>query len=55
MKNGMVVQSVLRNGHLEDAEIGLGFLLGGGGKNYDGKHFSFVAHRSAFEFGKTAT
>lgn len=52
VKNGMVVQSVLRNGHLEDAEIGLGFLLGGGGKNYDGKHFWFVADRSAFGIRK---
>jgi hypothetical protein len=52
VKNGMVVQSVLRNGHLEDSEIGLGFLLGGGGKNYDGKHFWYVAHRSAFGIRK---
>jgi hypothetical protein len=52
VKNGMVVQSVLRHGRLEDAEIGLGFLLGGGGKNYDGKHFWFVAHRSAFGIRK---
>jgi hypothetical protein len=48
VKNGMVVQSVVRNGRLEDAEIGLGFLLGGGGKNMDGKHFWYVADRSAF-------
>ncbi|MBI5249895.1 MAG: hypothetical protein HY912_10410 [Desulfomonile tiedjei] len=52
VKNGMVVQSVLRNGRMEDAEIGLGFLLGGGGKNLDGKHFWFVAHRSAFGIRK---
>jgi len=52
VKNGMVVKSVLRNGRLEDSEIGLGFLLGGGGKNYDGKHFWFVAHRSAFGIRK---
>lgn len=48
VKNGVVVQSVSRGGRLEDAEIGLGFLLGGGGKDQDGKHFWYVAHRSAF-------
>jgi hypothetical protein len=52
VKNGMVVQSVMRNGRAEDAEIGLGFLLGGGGKDLDGKHFWFVAHRSAFGIRK---
>jgi hypothetical protein len=52
VKNGMVVQSVLRNGKLEDSEIGLGFLLGGGGKNLDGKHFWYVADRSAFGIRK---
>lgn len=48
VKNGMVVRSVLRDGKFEDAEIGLGFLLGGGGRDFDGKHFWYVAHRSAF-------
>ncbi len=52
VKDGMVVQSVVRNGRKEDAEIGLGFLLGGGGKDQDGKHFWFVAHRSAFGIRK---
>lgn len=52
VKNGMIVQSVFRNGKIEDSEIGLGFLLGGGGKNLDGKHFWFVAHRSAFGIRK---
>ncbi len=52
VKDGMVVQSVLRRGRLEDSEIGLGFLLGGGGKDQDGKHFWFVAHRSAFGIRK---
>ncbi|WP_435051213.1 hypothetical protein [Desulfomonile tiedjei] len=52
VKNGMVVQSVMRNGKLEDSEIGLGFLLGGGGKNLDGKHFWYVADRSAFGIRK---
>jgi hypothetical protein len=52
VKNGMVVQSVFRKGRMEDAEIGLGFLLGGGGKDMDGKHFWFVAHRSAFGIRK---
>jgi hypothetical protein len=52
VKNGMVVQSVYRNGRIEDSEIGLGFLLGGGGRNFDGKHFWFVAHRSAFGIRK---
>jgi hypothetical protein len=52
VKNGMVVQSVYRNGKIEDSEIGLGFLLGGGGRNFDGKHFWFVAHRSAFGIRK---
>jgi len=48
VKNGMVVQSIVRKGRLEDSEIGLGFLLGGGGRDQDGKHFWYVAHRSAF-------
>jgi hypothetical protein len=48
VKNGVVIQAVNRKGRLEDAEIGLGFLLGGGGKDQDGKHFWYVAHRSAF-------
>jgi len=48
VKNGVVVQAVNRKGRVEDAEIGLGFLLGGGGKDQDGKHFWYVAHRSAF-------
>ncbi len=52
VKDGMVVQSVYRNGRMEDAEIGLGFLLGGGGKNLDGKHVWYVAHRSAFGIRK---
>ncbi len=52
VKNGMVVQSISKGNHREDAEIGLGFLLGGGGKNLDGQHFWFVAHRSAFGIRK---
>ena len=52
VKNGMVVQWVVKGGRKQDAEIGLGFLLGGGGKNQDGQHFWFVAHRSAFGIRK---
>ncbi len=52
VKNGMVVQSISKGNHREDAEIGLGFLLGGGGKNLDGQHFWYVAHRSAFGIRK---
>ena len=52
VKDGMVVQSVFKRGRVEDSEIGLGFLLGGGGKDQDGKHFWFVAHRSAFGIRK---
>jgi hypothetical protein len=52
VKDGMVVQAVLRKGRLEDSEIGLGFLLGGGGRDLDGKHAWFVAHRSAFGIRK---
>jgi hypothetical protein len=48
VRDGMIVRSVTRKGRIEDAEIGLGFLLGGGGKDLDGKHAWFVAHRSAF-------
>ncbi len=48
VKDGMVVKTIARGTRKEDAEIGLGFLLGGGGKNEDGRHFWFVAHRSAF-------
>jgi len=52
VKNGMIVKSVLRKGRIEDSEIGLGFLLGGGGKNFDGEHFWYVADRSAFGIRK---
>ncbi len=52
VKDGMVVQTIGRGGRKEDAEIGLGFLLGGGGKNQDGQHFWYVAHRSAFGIRK---
>lgn len=48
VKDGMVVQNITKNGKTEDSEIGLGFLLGGGGKDVDGKQHWFVAHRSAF-------
>jgi hypothetical protein len=48
VKDGMVVQTVQKGKRTEDAEIGLGFLLGGGGKDADGNHFWYVAHRSAF-------
>jgi hypothetical protein len=48
VKNGMLVQKIARNNKEEDSEIGLGFLLGGGGRNVEGKHFWYVAHRSAF-------
>jgi hypothetical protein len=52
VKNGMVVRTVLRKGRVEDSEIGLGFLLGGGGRDFDGQHAWFVAHRSAFGIRK---
>lgn len=48
VKDGMIVRNVLRKGRVEDSEIGLGFLLGGGGRSYDGDHAWYVAHRSAF-------
>jgi hypothetical protein len=48
VKNGMVIKTIAKRTRTEDAEIGLGELLGGGGKNQDGRHFWFVAHRSAF-------
>ena len=48
VKDGAVVNSVVQNGKLRDAEIGLGFLLGGGGRDQDGKHAWFVADRSGF-------
>jgi hypothetical protein len=52
VKNGMVVRNVVRKGKIEDSEIGLGFLLGGGGRDYDGQHAWYVAHRSAFGIRK---
>lgn len=52
VKDGKVVQAIARKGRLEDAEIGLGFLLGGGGRDVDGKQHWFVAHRSAFGIRK---
>ncbi|MEW6349587.1 MAG: phosphodiester glycosidase family protein [Thermodesulfobacteriota bacterium] len=48
VKDGAVVNTVVQNGKVKDAEIGLGFLLGGGGRDQDGKHFWYVAHRSGF-------
>jgi hypothetical protein len=48
VKNGKVIKNILKDGRLEDSEIGLGFLLANGGRNRDGKHKWFVAHRSAF-------
>ncbi len=48
VKEGMVVKRILKEGKMEDSEIGLGFLLAHGGRNVDGKHKWFVAHRSAF-------
>ena len=48
VKDGLVVDSIVNKGKVEDSEIGLGFLLGGGGKNLDGNHFWYIAHRSAF-------
>ena len=48
VKNGQIVSSVLRRGRAEDSEIGLGFLMGKGGTNAEGKQFWYVAHRSAF-------
>jgi hypothetical protein len=48
VKDGMVVQNVLKHGKLADSEIGLGFLLGGGGRDQDGKQHWYVADRSAF-------
>jgi hypothetical protein len=50
VKNGIIVRSVLRKGRLEDSEIGLGFLLGGGEKNYEANCDG--AHRSAFGIHK---
>jgi hypothetical protein len=52
VNNGMVVQKVLKRGKIEDAEIGLGFLLGKGEKNVQGKRFWYIAHRSAFGIRK---
>lgn len=52
VKNGMVVKAIVREGRLEDSEIGLGFLLGRGGKNYEGENHWYVAHRSAFGIRK---
>jgi len=48
VKDGMIVRTIRRRGRLEDAEIGLGFLLGRGEQNVDGRRFWFAAHRSAF-------
>lgn len=48
VKDGMVVQTVRKGKKSEDSEIGLGFLLGGGGRDQDGNHFWYVAHRSGF-------
>jgi hypothetical protein len=48
VKGGKVVKRVLKDGKMEDSEIGLGFLLANGGRDVDGRHKWFVAHRSAF-------
>lgn len=52
VKDGMVVQAVARGKQVVDSEIGLGFLLGGGGRDQDGQHFWYVAHRSGFGIRK---
>jgi hypothetical protein len=52
VKNGMVVQRVVKGKKIEDAEIGLGFLLGRGSKNIDGKRQWYAADRSAFGIRK---
>ena len=52
VKDGMVVQAVARGKQVVDSEIGLGFLLGGGGRDQDGHHFWYVAHRSGFGIRK---
>ncbi|MFC1836071.1 hypothetical protein ACFL2Q_15355 [Thermodesulfobacteriota bacterium] len=52
VKNGMVVRSIAKGNQIVDSEIGLGFLLGGGGKDEEGNHFWYVAHRSAFGIRK---
>ncbi len=48
VKNGMVIKTIAKGNRSQDAEIGLGALLGEGGKDRDGRHFWFVGHRSAF-------
>jgi hypothetical protein len=48
VNDGMVVKQIKKKGKISDSEIGLGFLLGGGGKDVDGKKAWYVAHRSAF-------
>jgi hypothetical protein len=52
VKDGAVVNSIVQNGKVKDSEIGLGFLLGGGGRDQDGKHFWYVADRSGFGIRK---
>jgi hypothetical protein len=49
VKDGAVVEQVVKNGKITDSEIGLGgFLLNAGGKNANGEKFWFLAHRTAF-------
>ena len=49
VKDGLVVEKVARNGHLHDAEIGLGgFLIDKKGRSTMGKKLWFLADRSAF-------
>lgn len=48
VNEGAVVNKIVQDGKVKDAEIGLGFLLGGGARDQDGKHAWFVADRSGF-------
>jgi hypothetical protein len=49
VKNGLVVDKVLKNGKLEEAEIGLGgFLVDNGGSSTMRNKFWFLANRTAF-------
>jgi hypothetical protein len=48
VKDGMVVEKVVKNGKITDAEIGLGFLLPEKGRSAMGNKFWFLATRTAF-------
>ena len=56
VKDGMVVEKIVKNGKITDAEVGLGgFLIDEKGRSTMGNKFWFLATGLLSEFGTTGT